>query len=588
MKQTQTITLSDTAVRPNSTAVMLTAIICFYVLFSFFNLSPLEEDAYIYFRFAENIASGHGYVFNPGGEKIEGCSSITWLFLLVFIKLLGLNILLVVKALGIMCGCCSLVVIYNITARLTSPGLLATMPSLLTALSVPFLMRNQMGMEEPLYTLVFLSLILICVNEKYFKYWPFALFLVIISRPEGMLIALGMVPVFYHYRKQRRDIVAGIVILLVLICSLFLVRLFYFHDLLPSPFYHKVYPGKYRDSIKYLHGFLKDYYMYFFLTPLVCLLFRKEARDMQKAILLGFASVHCLWVLLAGACYFPFYRHVVPVIPVFYILVFAILVELFPLKPALRNSILIGFFGLYGCTALLLPGVNWNIWKQEPNFIAGNIKIFLSGPAPYLNSLINKIREPRFSLKYAIDSQTLVGLFIKNNYLKGTTFLYDQMGRLPYSAGTDYSFIDDNGLIDKDVAHTIFSLDSRSSRLLSLYDRLSKVIIKTIFPEAQFYSSETEIINNIFEKKPDVIMCFVFMRNMVINGLGKDPRLKKEYVPTYYIDGVLFLERRGLQKKEFNNNTGRLPVFFKNEIYAQVKEHPWLSPPNPSGGYKNP
>jgi hypothetical protein len=79
-------------------------------------------------------------------------------------------------------------------------------------------------------------------------------------------------------------------------------------------------------------------------------------------------------------------------------------------------------------------------------------------------------------------------------------------------------------------------------------------------------------------------MCFVFMRNMVINGLGKDPRLKNEYVPTYYIGGggVLFLERRSLQKKEFNN-PGDLPVYFKNEIYAQVKEHPWLSPPNLSG-----
>ena len=67
------MTLSDTAVCPGSTTVILTAIILFYVFFSFFNLSPLAEDAYIYFRFAENIASGHGYVFNPGGENIEGC-----------------------------------------------------------------------------------------------------------------------------------------------------------------------------------------------------------------------------------------------------------------------------------------------------------------------------------------------------------------------------------------------------------------------------------------------------------------------------------------------------------------------------------
>jgi hypothetical protein len=257
-----------------------------------------------------------------------------------------------------------------------------------------------------------------------------------------------------------------------------------------------------------------------------------------------------------------------------------VLVAAFPCKSIVYRCLIVGLLGLYGCAALLLPQANWNYWKREPNFIAGNIKTFLSGPTPYFNSLIKKIREPRFDRKYSIDTQTLIGLFIKNNYLKGTTFLYDQMGRLPYNAGTEYSFRDSNGLIDKDVAHTIFSIESRSSSILKRYDKTSQFIIKTIFPDAHFYSAEAEIINNIFEKKPDVIMCCTLIRNMVINGLGKDPRLRNEYVPTYYMDGVLFLERRNLQKKEFNN-TGNLSIFVENEIYTQVKDHPWLSPTIP-------
>jgi len=33
-----------------------------------------HEDAYILFRYAENLAAGHGIVFNVGGPRAEGAT----------------------------------------------------------------------------------------------------------------------------------------------------------------------------------------------------------------------------------------------------------------------------------------------------------------------------------------------------------------------------------------------------------------------------------------------------------------------------------------------------------------------------------
>jgi putative phosphotransacetylase len=37
------------------------------------------DDAYITYRYAENWVAGHGLVFDPGGERVEGYSNPLWL-----------------------------------------------------------------------------------------------------------------------------------------------------------------------------------------------------------------------------------------------------------------------------------------------------------------------------------------------------------------------------------------------------------------------------------------------------------------------------------------------------------------------------
>jgi hypothetical protein len=556
--------------------VVLTFVVVLYIIFSVFNWAPLEEDAYIYFRFVDNIAAGHGYVFNPGGEKIEGCSSFTWLFMLVFFKLAGINTLLAAKCAGIALGCISLIVIYRISRTVIASPLLAVLPSLLTAFSVPYLLRNQMGLDEPVYTLVFLLLVFACLCERSFKFWPVLFFLLIISRPEGMVIGLAFLPVFYLYRDRRRDIAIGIAAVAVLTGALFLFRMLYFNDFLPSPFYFKVHPGKYNKGFLYAYDFLKSYYMYIVLIPVFCMLFKRGIINKQKAVLLSFACIHCLWIILAGACFFPFYRHFVPVIPLFYILALSLAVDFSQHSRLLRGRITAICLCCYGAAALFLPQANWAPWEKEPNYITHNITAFFQSPSEYMSLLMQRIADPRYDRDNTLDSQSLAGIFIRNNYLPGTTFLYDQMGRLPYNAGSHYMFRDTNGLIDKEIGRFVFTRRSRSGVVYRIYDKISQHITRYFFDDVRYFSTPAVLMDSIFEKNPDVLMCYVMMRNEVIRQIGDDSRFSDEYIPAYYMSGILFFERRGLLKKPFSNPDG-IPVVFQDEVYRYIQDHPWAA-----------
>ncbi len=51
-----------------------------------------HEDAFILFRYAENLAEGHGIVFNPGGPRTEGATDFLWLLMLAGLVKLGIDV----------------------------------------------------------------------------------------------------------------------------------------------------------------------------------------------------------------------------------------------------------------------------------------------------------------------------------------------------------------------------------------------------------------------------------------------------------------------------------------------------------------
>lgn len=114
----------------------------------------LIDDAYIVFRYADNLLAGHGAVFNPG-ERVEGFTSPLWLFLLAGCRASGLPYETAVTLLGAACALATLVPAHALTLRTASSPALALLlgPGLL-ALHPSFALWAVHGLETPLFVLI--------------------------------------------------------------------------------------------------------------------------------------------------------------------------------------------------------------------------------------------------------------------------------------------------------------------------------------------------------------------------------------------------------------------------------------------------
>ncbi|RME21481.1 MAG: hypothetical protein D6798_18055, partial [Deltaproteobacteria bacterium] len=105
------------------------------------------DDAYITFRYADNLVAGHGIVFNPG-ERVEGYTNFLWLLLLAVGRSLGLAPELFSKVLGALLDVASLTMI-GFAHRLV-PGLsrrTAMLAALLLGTCGVFSKWSMSGME---------------------------------------------------------------------------------------------------------------------------------------------------------------------------------------------------------------------------------------------------------------------------------------------------------------------------------------------------------------------------------------------------------------------------------------------------------
>ena len=579
--------MNPAKIKTNS--LYLNAIFLFFIFFSLFNYNYLFEDAYIYFRIVENFVAGHGYVFNPGDPHIECGSSLTWFFLLTTIRVLGLPLLTGAKIAGIIFGALSIVITYHIARIFITDSTWRYAPCLLCVLSIPFLLGCQTGLETPVYVFSFLLMVLVCVNRDYFKYWPFAYFLLILTRPEGMVIGMALLPVFYFYRHRFKSIGYGILLLGVLIGLLFALRLFYFHDLLPSAFYHKMHSGKFAYGFRYLYRFCLYHFIYLWTIPLLYVLAKRSNWTPQRCILFGFICVQSLWVIVGTADGTPFFRHIVPLIPLFFIYSISGIINTFSTFGQRQKLLLASFCGLFGCTMLLFPPVvRWAPYshpKLSQNIIFRNLCYAGHSPRAFLSDLRQRLKNPCFDPLHQQDRMVLTGEFIRRNYPPGTVLLYDQMGRIPYQAGTEYCFIDSYGLTDRVIGRTLFYWQNSHDRLYGRYDRLSRRMVKKLFPDSVFCFSRQQILDYIFQKKPDVMVCFLLVRNPIVQLLAQDQRFKEQYRLACIVNANIFFERKQLPRKTFDIPSELTffsqrmvadPSFAHHPHVKSCKKHPWF------------
>ncbi|MFQ5417351.1 MAG: hypothetical protein ACE5FL_09935, partial [Myxococcota bacterium] len=433
--------------------IPLIVIILLYLIISFLTFNQIAEDAFIYFRLAANIAGGHGYVFNLGGEHIESGSGLLWQLLLAAAWFFPLHMIVKAKLLGIALGCLALWLTYRITRRLVSDSVLQWIPALLLAFSIPFFCWSQRGLETSFYLSALLLLCDVCCDERTRRHWYLPAMLLSCSRPEGFLMLVALLPFFVLYRKELTGAWRGAAILFGLLAMLTLFRLWYFHDIFPHPFYLKA-NTSFGAGVLRIKGYVTDNGLLFLVVPAALAYLHPRSWSRQKAVVVSFLVVTAGWASIAAEGMAPYFRHMTAMLPFLFLTAVAGLEALARGRARLWSvrAACIAF----ALAMLMFSQSSYTRQRPNPSVFAHAARIALQDPVAYADRVRQILTNPDefFAdlparpvpqiensqlLRDPINTnyQATSGRFIRMNYPTGITIVYDQMGQTPWYAGGD-------------------------------------------------------------------------------------------------------------------------------------------------------
>jgi arabinofuranosyltransferase len=226
-----------------STALLVTCLWYLVVVYS-------NDDAFISFRYAENLLNGHGLVFNPG-ERVEGYTNFLWTLMIAGTMAMGLDPVFSSRFLGLILGVATVLLVYRFGTRIArrTPAQAAIAPVLL-AFSVPFGIWTFSGLETPLFSfLALLGTFLFMLEWRESARFPFSAIcfaLAAFTRPEGVLIfAVSFLARGWRLwsskarlaPREGRRYILWTMLFLIVYGTYFAWRFSYYGYLLPNTFY---------------------------------------------------------------------------------------------------------------------------------------------------------------------------------------------------------------------------------------------------------------------------------------------------------------------------------------------------------------
>ncbi|HUU45109.1 MAG TPA: hypothetical protein VM118_05190 [Acidobacteriota bacterium] len=145
------------------------------------------DDAFITFRYADNIAAGAGFVFNPG-EQVLGTTTPLFTLILAALAVLGVPPTVSGVGIGVVCASVTGVIVYAF-ARRWNFGRFALLPWILYLLFPRLLGTDTGGMETALFTMLAMGALYCRVVSRPSAAVGLAA-LAALVRPEGLLLLL--------------------------------------------------------------------------------------------------------------------------------------------------------------------------------------------------------------------------------------------------------------------------------------------------------------------------------------------------------------------------------------------------------------
>jgi hypothetical protein len=416
--------------------LLLLAILIFTI--HVWHLRAIPDDAYISFRYARNLAEGHGLVWNTGERPVEGYTNFLWVILLSGMYRTGIPLEAGARFMSLVFAFCTLVLVYRVALHLWGEGEAIIAP-LILALSSPFALWASSGMEISLFAFL-CSLGSYLYLSRGSPVGIGAVFcLAALTRPEG-LIFFGITVCHWLvarlHKKQpilSQSIFVAVVSFVVPYTVYFLWRYHYYGFFLPNTFYTKV--GSTAAQIVRGVKYAAAVFVVTVLPALVVLAPLLRSQRPAIAYCLSIIGAVTGYIVLVGGDYMTMFRFFVPLMPYMALLLAALLPFLLRrFRPSFRAA-------LYCILALLsiLPSLNLEA-------------VTAYAPVPEIYWRMRSTTYPRLSFeRWSTNRFKLIGRWLASNVSAQDSLAFEAIGVIGYYCRL--KILDMSGLNDLHIAH---------------------------------------------------------------------------------------------------------------------------------------
>ncbi|MGK3994617.1 hypothetical protein [Sorangium sp. So ce1024] len=294
------------------------------------------DDAYISFRYAENLANGNGLVYNVG-ERVEGYTNFLWTVLLAGAVKLGATPAAASKVLGAACACGALVPTYLLSRRLRPFSNVPCIATWLLATSILFSGYAMFGLETPLFLLLTLAGTELFLREEdaaeagggparaawyHAVPWSGVVFaLAALTRPEAPLF-LGLLLVWHVDQALSRRNLLRVLAFALPVAAHLLWRYSYYGAWLPNTLAAKT--GNFSQQLQGGSDYVRKYALHagaFLWLGLYSVAASIVHRRRSGLAIASIALLFGVYVVVVGGDWMPYFRFLAPAEPFAFLLV---------------------------------------------------------------------------------------------------------------------------------------------------------------------------------------------------------------------------------------------------------------------------
>ena len=285
------------------------AALCFVVL-TRHHWQQICDDAFITFRYANNVVAGLGPVWNRG-ERVEGYSSPLWLGLLVVGKLAGAGLPVFAGAMGVACSGLCLVLVHRFALGLAQSRVAAAVACAAASLVYPLYFWAPAGLETTLFAALVTFAVWSLMVPSAWR-WSLAAALLGVARPEGPLLACALVVLarLVHGRSVARS--GALALALAPALAWLVFRRAYYGEWLPNTYYAKA-TGPLLVRLE--SGLLYALWALLLLAAVGFSIGRAGIADRKLRCALAFLTAALAAVVVAGGDWMWHGRMLLPVLP---------------------------------------------------------------------------------------------------------------------------------------------------------------------------------------------------------------------------------------------------------------------------------